>query len=330
MVDGAALPSSVLTLSHWPQSPTARLLWRDLSTASVLDYLRLCRGELPLRLRDRVAAASIVRAAEGVEVVTNDHFDEDGLMSVLALIDPGFALERADLLVAIARTGDFGVVASEEAARIAFAIVPLASGEAGPRASAGERYLAALSRVGELVEHSERFEQMWGEQLLELKAGFEALGQGAVTIEELGQDLAVVRRVRFGGPLAGKGTGGGRLPGAHGGFPIHQAAINTTTTATCLVGFDDSRCEVLMRYEGWVRFVSRPVARRPDLGPLAAELASLEPGGIRWEADGPSATLPRCRPEGEGLTEIDPGAVVDCVRRYFATAPAVWDPYRAQ
>ncbi len=37
MVDGAARPGSVLTLSHWPQSPTPSTLARDLSTEIVLD-----------------------------------------------------------------------------------------------------------------------------------------------------------------------------------------------------------------------------------------------------------------------------------------------------
>ncbi|MGH9299811.1 MAG: DUF6687 family protein, partial [Acidimicrobiales bacterium] len=45
MVDGAARASSILTLSHWPQSPTPKLLARDLSVEIVLQFLAFRHGQ---------------------------------------------------------------------------------------------------------------------------------------------------------------------------------------------------------------------------------------------------------------------------------------------
>ena len=138
LVDGATRPGSLLTLSHWPQSPTpAGFGPRSFGP----DRLRL-----PSRLRGRRDAGagrssagvrSALAAAGRAEAVTNDHFDEDGLVSVFAMTDPRLALSNEELLVEIASCGDFGVVGSRTAARIAFTIGPM-----------GEQAAAEASRGG--------------------------------------------------------------------------------------------------------------------------------------------------------------------------------------
>ena len=56
------------------------------------------------------------------DVVSNNHFDEDGLVGIYALLEPEAAASRRDLLIDVAQAGDFGVFRSRRAARIAFAI----------------------------------------------------------------------------------------------------------------------------------------------------------------------------------------------------------------
>ena len=63
VVDGAAAPSTVLTLSHWPGSPTPPELLDDLSAQIAFHTL-----------------AEPERFA-GVDLVSNNHFDQDGLVS---------------------------------------------------------------------------------------------------------------------------------------------------------------------------------------------------------------------------------------------------------
>jgi hypothetical protein len=81
VVDGASNEGSVLTLSHWPKSGTPWPLKADTSAGIVFNYL------------DDPAWH---RAAPAV---TNNHFDEDGLVGLYCLIEPEHALERRALLI---------------------------------------------------------------------------------------------------------------------------------------------------------------------------------------------------------------------------------------
>ena len=87
-------------------------------------------------------------------------------------------------------------------------------------------------------------------------------------------------------------------------------------------------CELYLRYEGWVRYVSRRVPGRPDLAPLAAALTAAEPTANRWLADGVGTIVTRMRPEADGRTDLDPATVTSTVVDYLRSAPPAWDPFR--
>ncbi|MGO9557591.1 MAG: DUF6687 family protein [Acidimicrobiales bacterium] len=329
MVDGAARRSSVVTLSHWPQSPTPQVLARDLSVEIALEYVRLATGRSSSGRRARPQVLGLLAAGRQAEAVTNDHFDEDGVMSVLALVDPEFSLAHERLLCDAASCGDFGVVTSDIGANIAFAIGPLAEQEAGAGAGTSERYLAVLPRVRDLVEHPEQYEALWHEEMQVFLAGRAAIERGDVLITDDVADLAIVRRGDTAGPGSSEASAGAtRLIGASGGLPIHAASVHSATPASRVLAFDGPRCELYLRYEGWVRYVSRPVPLRPDLEPLAAELTSLEPGQVTWEANPVGAIVGRLRPSSDGLTELAPELIAERVRAYLLDAPAAWDPFQ--
>jgi hypothetical protein len=324
MVDGAARASSVLTLSHWPQSPTPPALARDISVASVLAYVRLVKATCSGRPVPRGRAGLRAALANGAlaEAVTNDHFDEDGLMSVYALVDPEAALSCDNLLTAVAMCGDFGVVSNEQVARVAFAMAPLADAEAGAGSGTPALYEAVLPRVPELLAHPDRFERFWGAEAGQLAYGRAALASGEVEIvlhNDL--DLAVVSRISGGSPSE-------HPAGAAGGLPVHAAVVHSSTTASRIVAFDGQLCDVYLRYEGWVKMVSRAVPLRPDLAPLAEQLSAEEPSGVGWQANGVGAIVARLCPGGEGRSELDPARIVSVVRQYLATAEPAWDPWR--
>ncbi len=323
MVDGSPRRSSVLTLSHWPQSPTPSLFARDLSAEIAFEFARHATGRAsPGSRRERAAAAAAVEACRRAEAVTCDHFDEDGLMSVLVLTDPAFCFEHERLVVEAARCGDYGVVTTEEAARVAFAIGPLAEQEAGEGAGTSERYAAVLERIRDLIEQPGDYEALWHEEMQLYRVGRAAIERGDVVIAEEPGDLAVVSRPGAGGSAP-------RLVGATGGLPVHAAAVHSSTSCSRVLAFDGARCELYLRYEGWVKLVSRTVPLRPDLAPLAAELSAMEPGPVLWEANAVGAIVGRLRPADEGVTELAPGIVVDAVRTYLEKAPPAWDPFRA-
>ncbi len=99
VVDGSPTDGTVLCLSHWPGIAVAPGLEADLSAEMALAYL----GRF-----DRHGGAG---------AVSNNHYDQDGLVGVFALVAPDDALARRDLLVEVARAGDFAVTTSRDAAR---------------------------------------------------------------------------------------------------------------------------------------------------------------------------------------------------------------------
>jgi hypothetical protein len=323
MVDGAARSSSVLVLSHWPQSPTPPALARDLSAQIVFAFLHLSDDagsvKAPGLGRPQGSGARAALAAAGrAEAVTNDHFDEDGFVSLLAMTDPETALRYEELLVEVASCGDFGVVRSREAARIAFAISPIGEEVAGtpplgaperPGSFSGARYRAVLERAGELVEHPEHFRRYWEEADAAYAVGRGDIEAGRVVLEALPEvDLALVRR----------------LPGAGA---LNSVALHSATAASRVLVFDGGRCELYLRYEGWVRYVSREVPLRPDLAPLADELSAAERSGARWESDGVGSLVSAMRSPAGG-TDLEPAFVTRTVVEYLRHAPVAWDPFR--
>src|ERR1019366_1612838 len=88
IVDGAATTGPVLTLSHWPKSGTPAALRRDTSAEIVFAYL-----DSP----DLYAQA---------DAVSNNHFDEDGLVGIFALTNLSTAEKYRDLLTDAANAGD--------------------------------------------------------------------------------------------------------------------------------------------------------------------------------------------------------------------------------
>src|SRR5262245_17179276 len=70
VVDGSATDSTVLTLSHWPGSPTPEELLDDLS------------AQIAFRALERPGLL------DGIEAVSNNHYDQDGLVSAFTLLEP--------------------------------------------------------------------------------------------------------------------------------------------------------------------------------------------------------------------------------------------------
>ena len=106
------------------------------------------------------------------DVVSDNHFDEDGLVGIYALLEPEVAARRRDLLIDVAQAGDFGVFRSRRAARIAFVI----SAHAAPARSPFPRplfdrpapqveeglYRALLDVMPRLLADVDEYRSSWG------------------------------------------------------------------------------------------------------------------------------------------------------------------------
>ncbi|MBK9178926.1 MAG: hypothetical protein IPM45_05025 [Acidimicrobiales bacterium] len=309
IVDGAAGPDTVLTLSHWPGAATPPALRADLSAEIAFRYLD--RPDL------HVAA----------EAVSNNHLDEDGLVSLFALVDPVAATPRRARLVEVARAGDFAVTRDEQAARIAFALAALMDGERstldpslfalphplGMAALTGE----LLGVLAELTDHPERRRDLWAPEHAWLEASGRALADGRARLTEH-PDLDLVE-VDIDDDLELTGA----LGGGYG--PLHPMAVHRASPCVRVLTRQGARYELRERYEGWVQLVSRRPRPRVDLGPVAAALSLDEPAG-RWVADAPSDLTPALHLEGAAGSALPFERFRSAVLARVRDGRPAWDP----
>lgn len=272
VVDGSANESTVLTLSHWPGAATPPELSRDLSAEIAFAYL-----DTP-------------SAHRSVEAVTNNHLDQDGLVSVHVLVDPDLSMQHRDLLVDVAAAGDFGTYRDRRAARASMVIAAW-SGD-------GWGYDEMLARLVALATDPEPYRSIWAAEDLELSASEAAIASGRVTLgEEPDLDLAVVV-----------------VPETEA--RLHPMALHNATGCFRILLVQGRRYRYTDRYETWVQYRSRPTLARVDMGPLAAALAARD--RVRWRAGSPGQVSPTLTHEGESALSLDD--VVGAVRAHLGAA----------
>jgi hypothetical protein len=314
IVDGARNGQTILTLSHWPKSGSPAELRGDTSTAIVFNYLDSPQFHV------------------NAEAVSNNHFDEDGLVGIFAMLEPAVAGRHRDLLIDVAHAGDFGVFKSRHAARIAFVLSAYADPESSPLSAslftlpypdlAGGLYVHLLDLLPTLLGSVDDHRTLWEGEDANLTASEELIEQGLITIDEqLDLDLAIVRlpedltrqRVhRFTQQRLDR---------------CHPFAIHNRTVCTRLLLVQGRRAELQYRYEGWVQLASRRPAPRVDLSELANELNREESSGGRWVFDGVDQITPRLHLGGSDTTSVPVEAIVRRVEHHLRTGRAAWDPY---
>lgn len=314
VVDGSPNAATVLTLSHWPGVASPPGCEADSSTQMAFRYLD--------RRADLHGAA---------DVVTNNHFDEDGVAGVFALVDPELALQRRAQLEDLASAGDFAVCVDRSSARLSMALSTLTD----PARTAlslpddwskanGVLYRAALELLPSWLEDADRCRDLWADEDAELEAGLQAIASGAVGIEEdRALDLAVVTL-----PAEGRSQGHRFRDRTSGG--VHPIALHGATAMTTILTLDPAtgRHAATCRYEGWVQYRSREIRPRRDLRPLADALTEAESHGARWVAAAPSDLSPELRTVPDGPpSSLDPAEVARRVAEHLRTAPPAWDPY---
>ncbi len=315
VVDGSPNAGTVLTVSHWPATPAPPGCEADTSAQMAFRYLE--RGA------DLHGDAA---------VVTNNHFDQDGLAGIYTLAHPQEAMARRAQVEDLATAGDFAVYRDRSSARLSMAVAALGDPDRSPLGRLPDDhdgrcavlYRAALDLLPGWLEDPDSCRSLWEAEDAELEAGLAALASGAVTVEEWPDlDLAVVTLPQ------GDRSSGHRFVG-RSFTGLHPMALHRRTDRTTIVTLDPAggRHQVTSRYEGWVQFRSRPVRPRVDLRPLAARLNQAEAGGACWQADGPSDITPQLRIDTAGpASSQDPADLLAAVMDHLRRAPPAWDPF---
>jgi hypothetical protein len=314
IVDGSPTDGTELTLSHWPKTPTPAGVEEDLSAQMAMTYL----GRADLHGR--------------AEVVSNNHFDQDGLVSVFALVDPEAALAKREFLVDVAAAGDFATYRQRDAARASMTIAAFADPARSPlrpvlddyEAWTAALYTEMVGRLPEICDDPSRYRQVWADEDAALTASEDLVARGLVGIEEVpALDLAVVD-IPVGAP-----EGGGHRFGGQWIAGLHPMAVNNATDCLAVLSVRGRSYDVAYRYESWVQYRTRRPRARVDLRPLAAELTDAEPGEAAWVFEGVETLTPRLYLQGADESAFSPEEFRATLETYLTSAPPAWDPYGA-
>ena len=297
--DGSTRKSTVLTLSHWPDSGTPPEIMADLSAEIVLKYLQ--SPDLHV----------------DVDAVSNDHFDLDGFMSVWAMVHPAAALADPSLVAEVARAGDFACTTDRRAARIAFALGSFRHDGDKPT----ELFVDLLDRFGDLAAHIEDYADRWKDEDEQLEATEAALDAGTIHIEEdLEVDLAIVTI----DPSVS-------LWGEHrfsilGRSPCHPIPLHNRTERFRVLYRHGEWAGLVNRFESWVQYQSRRVLPRVDLTKLASELSEIDdhPWTFAWPRvqNPPTSWLTSWAPSRVPFKELR-----ERIREALVAAEDIFDPY---
>lgn len=225
------VPGAALDLSHWSGNHTPPHLKRDTSVEIALAFAE--SGE-----------------ARDLEVVTNNHFDSDGVLACWTVLRPELARAHAGLITAAAEAGDFDEWPSDERGLwLDAAITTLAAG-----GSDAASYAAVLPELDRIVPSLAAREELWGQAYRALLAAEALLEQGDITVERVGR-IALVSHAR----------GVDELPGPW----ISRLALGAERL---LLSFAEGPGEHRFRYErprwAWADTVRRPRLPAPRRGPI--------------------------------------------------------------
>lgn len=180
-VDGTV--SNSIHFSHWEDNKTPAEVKADTST------------EIALNL---VASPNRAALTQGIELVVNNHFDTDGVLSVWSVLNGERALEFRDLLVSAAEAGDFSEHTSDDGVKVSIAIQglnqagsdnddasPLASFLAGHRVDDdSQSYDLVLPEVERLLSNVNAFESLWRDGWNNVATALESFARGDSRVVE--------------------------------------------------------------------------------------------------------------------------------------------------
>jgi hypothetical protein len=180
-IDGTV--SNSIHFSHWQGNTTPAEVKADTST------------EIALNL---VASPNRAALTNNIDLVTNNHFDADGVLSCWTVLNGERALEFRELLISAAEAGDFSEHTSDDGVRISIAIQgieqagsdsddssPLAGFLAGHDVADDEQaYDLVLPEVEQLLRNVNAYEPLWRDGWNSVAAALESFASGASSVVE--------------------------------------------------------------------------------------------------------------------------------------------------
>jgi hypothetical protein len=286
-VDGTV--SNSIHFSHWKGNRTPAEVKADTST------------EIALNL---VSSPERERLTEGVDLVTNNHFDTDGVLSVWTVLAGERALRLREKLIAAAEAGDFSEYSTPDGVRASIVIQgsdafvpgeekgsPLARHLAGTAvADEAQLYELVLPEVERVIERTGEYEFLWRDVWRRIEDALASFASGeSKVLEDEATGLSLV-------------TLAPGLYGSHGFSPVRHNAPFTAISANArgrlyliaLPMMSGWGYRVDYPYYSWAETVVRPPVERRDFTELIERLNELERSNDgnaasvrgRWTLDG--------------------------------------------
>ena len=293
-VDGT-VPNSI-HFSHWQGNETPAEVKADTST------------EIALNL---IAAPNRLELTRGIEIVTNNHFDTDGVLSVWTVLTGARALDLREKLIAAAEVGDFSDFPNDAAVRASIVIQgpdqagadnetgsPLARRLAGEEVKDDARaYELVLPEVERVLTNIDAYEPLWRKGWDQIATALESFERGTSAVQELVQ--AGLSFVTLGPEAFGRS---GFDPNQHSiPYPVISRYARGQLYVIVTPFRDGWYYQIDYPYYSWAETVIRPRIPRRDLEGLIASFNKLEQGLGRWLADDREMTSAAKVLDGAGL-----------------------------
>jgi len=267
-----------INLSHWPGNRTPPHLRADTTTEMSLKLARDPGRE---------------RWIEDIVIVTNNHFDTDGLLSVFGVLRPQEALAHERLLLQAARTGDFGEFTTPDAFKFDIVVTAFDDDARSPVAAEVRGlpdrqrhqilYDRLLGMLPGLLTGAAAYKDLWAKDLQDLMRSMIRIGDVTRIREHEAARLTVIEAAE---PLVRMA----RFKAA-----AHHRVLTATRTS------DGPVYEMAFQIFSWFDTVTPPRGGRFDLTPVAAELEALERDrGGRWTYTGDDSLDARLYRAGSG------------------------------
>jgi len=283
-VDGTVANS--VHFSHWEGNETPAELKADTST------------EIALNL---VAAPNRNELTRGIELVTNNHFDTDGVLSVWTVLTGERALELREKLIPAAEAGDFSEFTNENAVRASIAIQgsdqptpgeesasPLACQLAGETVNDDARaYELVLPEVERLLTNTDEYEPLWRNAWEKIALAMESFASGASRVTEIG-DAGISLVTLAPDVFSPSGFNPTRHAAPYTAISRYARGQLFLITTPLRNGW---AYRIDYPYYSWAETIVRPRIERGDFSQLLAEINQLESGGEGvWKLDNSEMT----------------------------------------
>ena len=283
-VDGT-VPNSV-HFSHWSGNETAAELKADTSTEIALNLVTAPNRDL---------------FTKNIDLVTNNHFDTDGMLSVWTVMTGESAAQYRDVLIAAAEAGDFSEYSSADGVRISLAIQgsdqaipeddtgsPFARMLAGEDVNDDARcYELIMPKLEDLLTNINDYEPLWVEGWKRIVNALESFDRGSSTVTEFNDSklsLVTLAPEIF--------DGSGFNPTRHSApYTAISKFVHGEMFVIAIPATEGWFYRIDYPYYSWAETVVRPMIKRRNLTNTLQTLNAKEtnPGGL-WRIDNSEMT----------------------------------------